>query len=180
MNDVEVSREDIAGSGAKSWSWFYYLRRARTHVELVTLVEELPGGTTPRPLHQLTPLAGRPDDRQVLAEGHHVAVAGDAQEKVSPMPITASFSSATAKLTINGDNLGNAITASRTAAGNIRVNGGAVAISGGTPTVANTSLIEAFGQAGNDIIALDEAGGALPAANLFGGRQRAAGFIERD
>ena len=40
---------------------------------------------------------------------------------------------------------------------------------GGTPTVANTSLIQVFGQAGNDNLALDETNGALPRANLFGG-----------
>ena len=49
------------------------------------------------------------------------------------------------------------------------VNGGAVAIKGGTPTVANTALIQVFGQGGNDTITLDEANGALPRANLFGG-----------
>ena len=37
------------------------------------------------------------------------------------------------------------------------VNGGAVAVTGGTPTVANTSLIQVFGQGGNDAITLDEA-----------------------
>src|SRR5262249_17948256 len=55
------------------------------------------------------------------------------------------------------------------AAGRILVNGGAVPVQGGQPTVANTSLIQAFGQGGNDTISLDEANGALPAANLFGG-----------
>jgi Ca2+-binding RTX toxin-like protein len=49
------------------------------------------------------------------------------------------------------------------------VNGGAVNVVGGTPTVANVSLIQVFGQAGNDTITLDEANGALPKANLFGG-----------
>ena len=42
-------------------------------------------------------------------------------------------------------------------------------IQGGAPTVANTALIQVFGQAGNDQISLDETNGALPAANLFGG-----------
>ena len=37
------------------------------------------------------------------------------------------------------------------------------------PTVANTTLIEVFGQSGNDTIALDETNGALPNAALFGG-----------
>ena len=58
---------------------------------------------------------------------------------------------------------------SRDAAGKILVNGGAVKVLGGTPTVANTSLIQVFGQAGNDTITLNEANGALPRANLFGG-----------
>src|SRR4029079_5274060 len=48
-------------------------------------------------------------------------------------------------------------------------NGGAVSIHGGTPTVANTFLIDVFGQAGNDQISLDETNGTLPAANLCGG-----------
>ena len=34
---------------------------------------------------------------------------------------------------------------------------------GGTPTVANTRLIQVFGQGGNDTITLNEANGALPA-----------------
>ncbi|MDB5310271.1 MAG: cya, partial [Gemmataceae bacterium] len=72
-------------------------------------------------------------------------------------------------LSVFGDNLDNTITVSRNAAGNILVNGGAVAVAGGTATVANTSLIQVFGQAGNDVISLNEANGALPAANLFGG-----------
>jgi Ca2+-binding RTX toxin-like protein len=83
--------------------------------------------------------------------------------------VTASFLPGTGTLSIFGDVLNNAITVSRNAAGNILVNGGAVAIKGGTATVANTALIQAFGQSGNDVITLNEANGALPAANLFGG-----------
>ena len=85
------------------------------------------------------------------------------------MAITASFVPGTGVLTATGDGLDNAITASRDAAGNILVNGGAVPIAGGTATVANTTLIQAFGQDGNDTIALDETNGALPNAALFGG-----------
>src|SRR3954463_8959350 len=48
-------------------------------------------------------------------------------------------------LTIYGDNADNTITVSRTAAGNLLVNGGAVAILGTAPTVANTSQITMFG-----------------------------------
>src|SRR6478672_6450891 len=83
------------------------------------------------------------------------------------MAITSIFSKNI--LTELGDATDNSITTSRDAAGNILVNGGAVPITGGNPTVANTALIQVFGQAGNDTITLNEANGALPAANLFGG-----------
>jgi Ca2+-binding RTX toxin-like protein len=72
-------------------------------------------------------------------------------------------------LTVTGDNLDNTITLSRNAAGAILVNGGAVMIKGGVPTVANVALIQAFGLGGDDAISLNEANGALPRANLFGG-----------
>ena len=83
------------------------------------------------------------------------------------MATTASFSSGL--LTEFGDTDNNSLITSRDATGRILVNGGAVPIAGGTATVANTNLIEAFGQDGNDTIALDETNGALPAAELFGG-----------
>ena len=85
------------------------------------------------------------------------------------MAITASFNAAAGVLSIFSDNLDNTVTVSRNAAGNILVNGGAVAVVGGNPTVANTALIQAFGLGGNDNLLLDESQGALPAANLFGG-----------
>jgi Ca2+-binding RTX toxin-like protein len=81
--------------------------------------------------------------------------------------VTASFSNGT--LTVNGDALDNNVTVSRNAAGQILINGGAVAVIGGTPTVANTALIQVLGQGGNDILTLSEVNGALPKANLFGG-----------
>ena len=83
--------------------------------------------------------------------------------------VTATFSAAQGMLTVIGDAKDNTIIVSRNAAGTILVNGGAVTIKGGTPTVANTSLIQMFGQAGNDNLSLDETNGALPRANLFGG-----------
>ena len=49
--------------------------------------------------------------------------------------VTASFSNGT--LTVFGDNLNNNLQISRNAAGQILVNGGAVPVLGGTPTVAN-------------------------------------------
>ena len=85
--------------------------------------------------------------------------------------VTASFNPGGGVVTVFGDSLNNSITISRDAAGKILVNNGAVAVAGGTPTVANTSLIQVFGQAGNDTLTLDQASGALPAANLFGGAQ---------
>jgi Ca2+-binding RTX toxin-like protein len=85
------------------------------------------------------------------------------------MAVIASFSADAGLLSVFGDSLDNSIKMSRDAAGTIRVNGGAVAIIGGTATVANTSFIQSFGQAGNDTITLDETNGALPAALLFGG-----------
>src|SRR6188508_21961 len=81
--------------------------------------------------------------------------------------VTSTFTNGT--LSVSGDNLDNNVALSRNAAGQILVNGGAVAVQGGTPTVANTSLMQVFGQGGNDTITLNEASGALPAANLFGG-----------
>jgi Ca2+-binding RTX toxin-like protein len=85
------------------------------------------------------------------------------------MAIKATFSPGAGVLTEFGDAIGNTIVTSRDAAGNILVNGGAVAITGGRATVANTALIEVFGQDGNDTLTLDETNGALPAAFMFGG-----------
>ena len=85
------------------------------------------------------------------------------------MAITASFLPGPGLLTVIGDAASDLIKVSRDAAGRLLVNGGAVAIQGGVSTVANTTLIQIFGQAGNDTITLDESNGALPPANLFGG-----------
>jgi len=72
-------------------------------------------------------------------------------------------------LTVFGDSANNSITVSRNAAGQILVNGGAITVTGGTPTVANTARIDVFGQGGQDGITLSEVNGALPASHLFGG-----------
>src|SRR6478672_5332579 len=85
------------------------------------------------------------------------------------MAVTSRFTRGVGILSTFGDGLDNTIDISRNAAGNILVNGGAVAVLGGTPTVANTAQIQVFGQGGNDTITLNEANGALPAALLFGG-----------
>src|SRR5215217_6571333 len=106
--------------------------------------------------------------RRVVAA---VVVGAGAMFAASPASaaVTASFTPATGTLTVFGDTLNNSITVSRDASGKILVNGGAVVVAGGTATVANTSLIQAFGQSGNDTITLSEVNGALPRANLFGG-----------
>jgi Ca2+-binding RTX toxin-like protein len=80
---------------------------------------------------------------------------------------TATFANGT--LSVFGDAAANSIVVSRDAAGRILVNNGVVAVVGGSPTVANTSLIQVFGLGDNDTISLNEASGALPRANVFGG-----------
>src|SRR5215218_5264629 len=85
------------------------------------------------------------------------------------MAVTSTFTPSAGILSTLGDSLNNNITVSRDAAGKLLVNGGAVSVLGGTTTVANTSLIQVFGQGENDTIALNEANGALPRANLFSG-----------
>jgi Ca2+-binding RTX toxin-like protein len=85
------------------------------------------------------------------------------------MAIAGNFSPNSNLLSVFGDSLSNNVSVSRDAAGRLLINGGAVPIQGGTATVANTNLIQMFGEAGNDIITLSEVNGALPAGNLFGG-----------
>jgi Ca2+-binding RTX toxin-like protein len=82
--------------------------------------------------------------------------------------VTAVFNAGTGVLTITGDDLPNIIVVSRDGAGNLRVNGGLLSITGGAPTVVNTTLNQIFGRAGNDVLTLDETNGALPKANMFG------------
>ena len=85
------------------------------------------------------------------------------------LAVSAIFSAPSGVLRVTGDNLDNTIEISRDAAGAILVNGGAVSIPGGAPTVANTTLIQGFGLGGDDTITLNEAFGALPRAHLYGG-----------
>jgi Ca2+-binding RTX toxin-like protein len=80
---------------------------------------------------------------------------------------SATFSSGV--LSVTGDALSNSVVISRNAAGTILVNNGAVAVVGGTPTVANTALVRISSLGGDDAITFDEANGALPAASLLGG-----------
>jgi Ca2+-binding RTX toxin-like protein len=86
----------------------------------------------------------------------------------TPVGPSAVFNPGTGILTIIGDDSDNVIVVGRNAAGTILVNNGAIPISGGTATVTNTVLIEVFGRDGNDELTIDQAGGAMPAAHLFG------------
>jgi Ca2+-binding RTX toxin-like protein len=83
---------------------------------------------------------------------------------------TATFSAGV--LTVIDDSADNSTVIGSDAAGRILVNNGAVAVVGGTPTVANTTTIKVFGLGGDDVIRLDEANNDLPAAQLFGGPGR--------
>jgi hypothetical protein len=85
------------------------------------------------------------------------------------MPLFSLFSASLGHLSVFGDGQDNAIEASRDAAGKLKVNGGAVPVVGGTPTVANTVQLTVFGLYGADTITLNETNGALPKASLFGG-----------
>ena len=82
-----------------------------------------------------------------------------------------------------GNDQANTVVFSRNAAGTILVNNGAVPVTGGTPTVANTNLITASGLGGNDVITLNETNGTLPRAILTGGSGNdtltGGGFQER-
>ncbi len=89
-------------------------------------------------------------------------------ERILPS-VTAVFVPAGRVLCILGDAGNNTITVSRNTAGKLLVNGGAVAIRGGAPTVAGTAIISVSGLGGNDAITLDESNGPLPRGILFGG-----------
>jgi Ca2+-binding RTX toxin-like protein len=93
--------------------------------------------------------------------------AAEAAGDFSILAVTGSFAAGT--LSAFGDSLDNNVTISRDAAGRLLLNGGAVAVTGGTPTVANTALVQVFGLGGNDVLTMNETNGALPRANLFGG-----------
>ncbi|MBT1516888.1 calcium-binding protein [Bradyrhizobium sp. SRL28] len=82
---------------------------------------------------------------------------------------TGAFDPITGVLTVVSDSTNNVTTVSRNVAGAILIDGGAVPILGGTPTVANTTLIQMFGLEGNDNLNLDESNGALPRATIYGG-----------
>jgi Ca2+-binding RTX toxin-like protein len=107
--------------------------------------------------------AARPDRRAVRFTGLELM-----DRRLLPA-VTAAFNPAAGLLTVIGDPQANTIVVSRNAAGTILVNGGGVTVQGGSPTVANTTLVQLFGLGGSDNLRLDETNGALPKANIFGG-----------
>ena len=83
--------------------------------------------------------------------------------------VTAQFDNSRRILTVVGNNVDNTITVGRDASGTINVNNGDVRIRGPRATVNNLGLIRIFGNGGDDTLAIDEANGALPKAQMFGG-----------
>jgi len=94
-------------------------------------------------------------------------------------PGTAAFNPSTGLLTVMADAAHTVIQVANDGAGNIVVNGGAMVISGGAPTIANTVLIQVLGSAGDDQITLS---GSLPPAHLFGaeGNDTIVGGLNND
>ncbi len=120
-------------------------------------------------MQQRRQTGGRRTTRRLLAGGALAAGLIAATSASAQAATTAVFNPQAGVLSVTGDSLDNSIQISRDAAGRILVNGGAIAVAGGTPTVANTATVQVFGLAGNDTLALNEANGALPRALLFGG-----------
>jgi Ca2+-binding RTX toxin-like protein len=135
----------------------------------------------PQPVPVLVPLApvvpGKPVARGVTLEQAQAVVQSLSASQttaasstlVAGAQVSAVYMPSVQVLAVIGSAQDDTLTVSRNAAGKVLVNGGAVSILGGVPTVANTTLIEVFGLAGNDNLALNEANGALPNALLFGG-----------
>jgi Ca2+-binding RTX toxin-like protein len=121
------------------------------------------------PAMEFTPAGGGAGDDALQAHKGGTVSPDGADSEVSIQAVNAAFIPGLGLLSVFGDALGNSIVASRDAAGNILINGDAVPVLGGTPTVANTNTIQMLGLGGNDTLALDETNGALPRAVLFGG-----------
>jgi len=84
-------------------------------------------------------------------------------------------------LTVTGDDQDNAIAVGRDAGGSLLVNGGLVPITGGVPTVDNTSQIRIIGLKGNDDLKIDDSGVNIP-TNILGneGNDTLTGGLNND
>ena len=80
-------------------------------------------------------------------------------------PGSASFNPATGLLTVVGDCAHNVINVANDGTGAILVNNGAIPVTGGVATTANTVLIQILGSPCDDQISV---GNSLPAAHIFG------------
>lgn len=79
------------------------------------------------------------------------------------------FAPATGVLTVSGTDGPDSFVVSLAANGSLVVNGGAIPISGGVPTLANTVRIELRGNGGDDQLVIDQLGEVLPDGVLLGG-----------
>src|SRR5262245_65150959 len=84
------------------------------------------------------------------------------------MTITATYFPSQDFLSVDADASDDMITLSRDAGGNILINGGAVQIQGGTPTVANTNFIQILARQGADTVVIDDTNGPLPDHSVVG------------
>src|SRR5690242_11798870 len=115
-----------------------------------------------------TPAQKRPPGSKARRHQRIVAALEPLDPRVM-LAVTASFSAAAGELHVTGDDQDNVIIISRTPAGAIVVNNGAVPILGDVPTVANTNHFHIVALGGNDTVTIDESNGPLPAAAIFGG-----------
>lgn len=81
---------------------------------------------------------------------------------------TATFDPANGVLNVIADSADNIIVVTRDSSGRLLINNGEVEVTGGMPTVGNTSVIKIYGRDGADQIMLNEANGPLPHAELYG------------
>jgi Ca2+-binding RTX toxin-like protein len=114
--------------------------------------------------HNRRPSRRRPSRRTLLADLTGI----ESLDLRIVLAVTAVVSAAQGVLPVTGDAQDNTITVSRDALGTILINNGAITVQGGTPTTANTRLIQISGLGGNDNLSLDETNGSLPAANIDG------------
>ena len=73
------------------------------------------------------------------------------------------------QLSVQGGPDNDLIVLTRSTAGEVLINGGAVPIDGGSPTVVQLQRIVVFGGAGDDELTLDETFGPLPPGEMDGG-----------
>lgn len=122
-------------------------------------------GTTLVPADVSLPPGSQATVTVVLYDASHHLAQASTKAGVASGPATF----AGGVLTVIGTAHDDTLTITRNSNGEILVNNGAIPIRGGVPTVANTTLVKVYGLDGNDTLTMDESGGALPPAQLFGG-----------